>query len=216
MVRLTTALLLIQSIANCVSATQDESTKRRALRQRNVVRQGKDFVRNHGDMIASSFTEPQENNNQEKAEQINANYIDVHREMSGCDLVRVSMYPEGMPDTAIANINPAISPDYANLMICPVEICADIFYILAPGMVIIGIDLDDGPLGAEESTVPFLGAEEPIAVQGTGVLVSGEHNACVDVDPSIVTDILANPESYFMKIRTIGFPEGAMIGSLAV
>jgi hypothetical protein len=216
MVRLTTAVLLFQSIAICASATRDKSTKRRALRQRNVVRQGKDFVRNHGDMIASSFAQPQENNNQEKAERINANSTAVHREMSACDFVRVSMYPMDMADTAIANINPAISPDYANLTICPVEICADIVYILGTGMVIIGIDLDDGPLGAEETTVPFLGAEESISVQGTGIFASGQHDTCVDVDPSIVEDILANPESYYMKIRTIGFPEGAMIGSLAV
>jgi hypothetical protein len=78
-------------------------------------------------------------------------------------------------------------------------------------------------LGAEDITLPAIGAhihvgtvevEGPVVVPLTPPGADGRSSGCAEVSRELASEIVQNPEGYYVNVHTSDFPAGAIRGQL--
>jgi cysteine-rich repeat protein len=130
------------------------------------------------------------------------------------EINRIALFPGEMYFIRDGDVLP---PNHASMKLCYDSLCLSLDYLLAPGMDIIGIDVHKGMMSSVSETrmqAQFLSPNIVLPITGAGMFAKGSYENCITVDHDIVQDIGTNPMDYYLDIRTVDIPSGAVRGEL--
>jgi cysteine-rich repeat protein len=129
------------------------------------------------------------------------------------EINHIALFPGEMHFIRDGDVLP---PNHGNLKLCYDSLCLSLNYLLSPGMDIVGIDVHKGMMGSSETHMEaqFLSPGLVLPITGTGMFAKGSYQNCITVDHDLVHDIGTNPVEYYLEVRTIDIPSGAVRGEL--